>query len=38
MQSITERIDHITRIPSEYQKAVLPAPKAVKIEISPRCD
>ena len=38
MQGITERIDHITRIPPEYRKAVLPAPKAVKIEISPRCN
>jgi MoaA/NifB/PqqE/SkfB family radical SAM enzyme len=35
---ITERIDQITRIPPDYQKAVLPAPKAVKIEISPRCN
>ncbi|MEW5890871.1 MAG: radical SAM protein [Pseudomonadota bacterium] len=35
---ITERIDAITRIPPEYRKAVLPAPKSVKIEISPRCN
>ena len=38
MGSITERIDNITRIPPEYLKAVLPAPKSVKIEISPRCN
>jgi MoaA/NifB/PqqE/SkfB family radical SAM enzyme len=38
MGSITERIDNITRIPPEYRKAVLPAPKSVKIEISPRCN
>lgn len=36
--SITARIDHITEIPPEYQQAVLPAPKSVKIEISPRCN
>jgi len=36
--NITERIDGITRIPPEYLKAALPAPKAVKIEISPRCN
>lgn len=36
--TITERIDAITRIPPEYQAAVLPAPKAVKIELSPRCN
>jgi len=35
---ITERIDAVTRIPPEYRKAVLPAPKSVKIEISPRCN
>ncbi|HSQ03116.1 MAG TPA: radical SAM protein [Burkholderiales bacterium] len=38
MAGITERIDNITRIPAAYQKAVLPAPKSVKIEISPRCN
>lgn len=38
MESITSRIDNITRIPVEYQHAVLPAPKSVKIEISPRCN
>ena len=35
---ITERIDSITRIPPEYMKAAPPAPKSVKIEISPRCN
>ncbi|MBX9810745.1 MAG: radical SAM protein [Burkholderiales bacterium] len=38
MAAITERIDNITKIPSQYQHAVLPAPKSVKIEISPRCN
>ncbi|HWI14583.1 MAG TPA: radical SAM protein [Burkholderiales bacterium] len=38
MSAITERIDNITRIPPEFQKARLPAPKSVKIEISPRCN
>ena len=38
MGSITDRIDDVTRIPAEYRKAVLPAPKSVKIEISPRCN
>ena len=38
MTVITERIDNITRIPPEYRKAVLPAPRSVKIEISPRCN
>ncbi len=36
--SITSRIDNITRIPSSHQHAALPAPKSVKIEISPRCN
>ena len=36
--SITERIDSIPRIPAAYQQATLPAPKSVKIEISPRCN
>ena len=36
--SITERIDNITKIPPHYLKAELPAPKSVKIEISPRCN
>ncbi|MBI5921885.1 MAG: radical SAM protein [Betaproteobacteria bacterium] len=35
---ITDRIDEITKIPPAYMKAELPAPKSVKIEISPRCN
>ena len=35
---IIDRIDAITRIPPEFLHAVLPAPKSVKIEISPRCN
>ena len=35
---ITDRIDAVTKVPPEFQKAVLPAPKSVKIEISPRCN
>ncbi len=35
---ITERIDAVTKIPPKYMHAVLPAPKSVKIEISPRCN
>lgn len=35
---ITDRIDNITRIPPSHQKAAPPAPKSVKIEISPRCN
>lgn len=35
---ITDRIDAVTRIPPEFLQAVLPAPKSVKIEISPRCN
>jgi MoaA/NifB/PqqE/SkfB family radical SAM enzyme len=38
MTSITERIDNITIIPPEYGRPILPAPKSVKIEISPRCN
>ena len=38
MESITDRIDNVTRIPPAYQRARLPAPKSVKIEISPRCN
>ena len=38
MGSITDRIDNVTKIPPEYLKATLPAPKSVKIEISPRCN
>jgi organic radical activating enzyme len=35
---ITEKIDRITRIPENYQAAVLPPPKSVKIELTARCD
>ncbi|MEK6591685.1 MAG: hypothetical protein AABZ67_01255, partial [Pseudomonadota bacterium] len=38
MKSITERIDNVTRIAPDYLKAAPPAPKSVKIEISPRCN
>ena len=38
MAAITDRIDAITRIPGDRRVAVLPAPKSVKIEISPRCN
>lgn len=36
--TITKRIDGITLIPSDRMKATLPAPKSVKIELSPRCN
>lgn len=35
---ITDRIDAITRIPPAYRRATPPAPKSVKIEVSPRCN
>lgn len=38
MVTITERIDNITRIPPAYLHAQPPAPRSVKIEISPRCN
>lgn len=38
MHSITARIDSITNIPELYRQTILPAPKSVKIEISPRCN
>ena len=38
MQTITDRIDNTTRIPPEYLKAAPPAPRSVKIEVSPRCN
>jgi len=38
MALITERIDSITRIPPERLRASPPAPRSVKIEISPRCN
>lgn len=36
--SITSRIDSITRIPESHLRTVLPAPKAVKIELTGRCN
>jgi MoaA/NifB/PqqE/SkfB family radical SAM enzyme len=36
--TITERIDAITKIPSEYMAATLPAPKSVKIELTGQCN
>jgi len=36
--SITERIDNITNIAPAYHHAFLPAPKAVKIELTGRCN
>ena len=38
MATITERIDNVTNIPAPFLKARLPAPRSVKIEISPRCN
>lgn len=38
MAAITERIDSVTRIPEDHLRAAPPAPKSVKIEISPRCN
>ena len=38
MARITDRIDNVTRISPDFLKAFLPAPKSVKIEISPRCN
>lgn len=35
---ITAKIDAITRISPEYRFAKLPAPRSVKIEVSPRCN
>jgi len=35
---ITDRIDNITKVHPEYRDTVLPAPKSVKIELSPRCN
>jgi len=35
---ITDRIDNVTKIDQKYLSAVLPAPKSVKIELSPRCN
>ena len=38
MKTITDRIDDTTRIPPAWLKAAPPAPRSVKIEISPRCN
>ena len=38
MATITDRIDNVTKIPPKYLHAALPAPRSVKIEISPRCN
>lgn len=35
---IIEKIDGVTKIPPKYLNTVLPAPKAVKIELSGRCN
>jgi MoaA/NifB/PqqE/SkfB family radical SAM enzyme len=35
---ITQKIDAITKIPPERMCATLPAPRSVKIEVSPRCN
>jgi MoaA/NifB/PqqE/SkfB family radical SAM enzyme len=37
-ESITKRIDNTTKIPASHLRAVLPAPRSVKIEVSPRCN
>src|SRR5574341_549490 len=36
--TITKHIDNTTRIPASHLKASPPAPRSVKIEISPRCN
>jgi radical SAM protein with 4Fe4S-binding SPASM domain len=38
MTAITDRIDNVTRIPQAYLRPAPPAPRSVKIEISPRCN
>ena len=38
MQTITERIDRITRLDAEYRFPAPPVPRSVKIELSARCD
>lgn len=38
MATITDRIDSITFIPPERLRAAPPAPRSVKIEVSPRCN
>jgi MoaA/NifB/PqqE/SkfB family radical SAM enzyme len=36
--AITDRIDQVTQIPGHFLKSRPPAPRSVKIEISPRCN
>ena len=38
MNGITERIDAITKIPPAYRHEEIPAPRAVKIELTAACD
>ena len=38
MATITDRIDNTTRIPASHLLPAPPAPKSVKIEVSPRCN
>jgi MoaA/NifB/PqqE/SkfB family radical SAM enzyme len=35
---ITDRIDNVTKVTPEYWTAHCPAPRSVKIEVSPRCN
>lgn len=35
---ITERVDAVTGLTPEYRRPVVPAPKAVKLELTARCD
>jgi hypothetical protein len=37
-ESITSRIDNVTKIPSEFLSPVLPPPKSVKVELTGECD
>lgn len=36
--SITQRIDEITKVDADRYQPVLPSPRSVKIELSPRCN
>ena len=38
LNAITQRIDAVTKIPGERLKSTLPAPKAVKVELTGRCN
>ena len=38
MQTISERIDNITKIPPNYQTETPPCPRSVKIELTGRCN